>query len=319
MMTDGSDLRELRALATRLAQLRQADILVYSGELTRPGDGDLALEHNERRRQPNCMFVLRTLGGSADAAYRLVRTLRRHYRRLIVYVDDCCKGAGMLLALAADELVMSDFGELGPLDLVSQHAITLGHGESGLAPVQSLQALHAEAETSFERYLARFRSQRSLGMTSRLALEHASALAIGLMGPVFSQIDPLHIAEVDRARQTATLYAQRLGRDHLKEGALDRLLTAYPSHDFVIDREEANELLRTVRAPSVEEAAFLTHVEPIVSEHRLQGHLLSLDDALAIAALAERDRPADPSPNEQEHDASREATEGEVGTGKSMD
>ena len=34
-----------------------------------------------------------TLGGSSDAAYRLVRTLRRRYRRLTVGVDDYCKGA----------------------------------------------------------------------------------------------------------------------------------------------------------------------------------------------------------------------------------
>jgi hypothetical protein len=178
-MTDGSDLQELRGLATRLAQLRQADILVSSGELTHPGDGDLALAHDGRQRQPNCMLILRTLGGSTDVAYRLVRTLRRRYRRLIVYVDDACKGAGVLLALAAHELVISDFGELGPLDLVSQHAVTPGRGESGLAPVQGLRALRAEAETAFEQYLTRFCSRRSLGMTSRSAVEHASALAIG--------------------------------------------------------------------------------------------------------------------------------------------
>ena len=164
-MADGGDLRELRALATRLAERRQADVLIYSGELAHPGDGDLALERHGRPRQPNCLLLLSTLGGSAEAAYRLARTLRRHYRNLTVYLDDYCKGAGMLLALTADELVISDFGELGPLDLASQHAIIPGHGESGLAPIQGLRALRAEAETSFEQYLARFRSRRGLAMT----------------------------------------------------------------------------------------------------------------------------------------------------------
>lgn len=317
-MADGGDLRELRGLATRLAQHRQADILVSSGELTRPGDGDLPLERHDRPRQPTCMLVLRTLGGSSDAAYRLVRTLRRRYRRLIVYVDDSCKGAGMLLALAADELVISDFGELGPLDLVSQHAATPGRGESGLAPVQGLRALRAEAETAFERYLARFRTTRSLGMTSRSALEQASTLAIGLMGPIFSQVDPLQVAEVDRAVQTATLYAQRIGGSHLKEGALDRLLTGYPSHDFVIDREEANDLFRTVRAPSADEGAFLVQVEPIMSERRLQGRLLWLDDALDIAAREERDRPSAARPVEHEQDGRGETVGSDAGADESV-
>src|SRR3954469_10825473 len=140
-MTDGGDLHDLRTLASQLAQLRQADILIYSGEIARPDGGQLSLLRPDRPRRPNCLLLLSTLGGSAEAAYRLARALLRRYARLTVFVDDFCKGAGMLLALAAHELVMSDFGELGPLDLTSQHAINPGRGESGLALVQSLNAL----------------------------------------------------------------------------------------------------------------------------------------------------------------------------------
>jgi hypothetical protein len=321
MMTVGDDLHELRALAMRLTRARRAEILIYSGELVRPGDGDLSLGRNDRPRPPNCMLTLRTMGGSADAAYRLVRTLGRQYRRLIVYIDDSCKGAGMLLALAADELVISDFGELGPLDLVSQHAIMPGHRESGLAPLQGLQALRAEAQTTFELYLTRFRSRRSLGMTSRSALEHASALSIGLMGPVFSHIDPLQIAEVDRAVKTATLYAQRLGGNHLKEGAFDHLLTSYPSYDFVIDREEAHDLFRTVRAPDPEEGAFLTHVEPIISDRRFQGRLILFDDALTQVSskgdIRSAGAPAE-RPVASSAEGSTETGEPEVTSGRPM-
>jgi hypothetical protein len=289
-MPDDGDLHELRALATTLAQLRQADILIFSGDLARPSDGSMSVERREQPQLPNCLLVLCTLGGSTEAAFRLARTLRRDYRHLTVYIDDYCKGAGMLLALTADDLVISDFGELGPLDLVSQRAVIPGRGDSGRAHVQALRALRAEAESSFEEYLARFRS-RSLAMTSRSAIEQASALAIGLMGPVFAQVDPLHVAEADRAKTTATLYVQRLGGNHLKEGALERLLTGYPSHDFVVDREEASDLLRTVRAPTPDESDFLTQIEPIVTQRRFRSRLLRLDEALAVAASPERNQP----------------------------
>ena len=297
-MIDGSEFGELRALATRLSQIRQADIFIYSGELTRPGDGSLVLGRNHRPRRATCLLVLSTLGGAADAAYRLARALGRRYTRLTVYVDDYCKGAGMLLALAAHELVISDFGELGPLDLTSQHPSTPGQRESGLALVQGLQALRAEAETSFEQYLTRFRAGRQ--MTSRAALEQASALSVGLMSPVFSQIDPLQIAEVDRALQTARLYTQRLGEAHLKPRALDRLLTGYPSHDFVIDREEADDLLRTVRAPTPEEVDFLTQVEPILGDRRTQARLLRLEDALRLVEST-------PAPNREPNEGAASA------------
>jgi hypothetical protein len=289
-MVDGSELRELRELAARLARQRQTDILLYSGELARPGDGHLALGRPDRPRGATCLLVLRTLGGSADAAYRLARALVRHYRRLIVYVDDYCKGAGMLLALAAHELVISDFGELGPLDLASPHPVTPGRGESGLALIQGLQALREQAETTFEQYLTRFRSRRGLAMSTRSAIEQASALSVGLMREVFSQIDPFQVAEAERARRMATLYTERLGTGHLKEGALERLLTGYPSHDFVIDREEADDLLRTVRAPTGDERVFLTQLEPVISDRRTQARLLSLDDALAIVESTEQAR-----------------------------
>jgi hypothetical protein len=279
---DEYDLQELRVLAARLAQVRQADILLYSGPLSRPRDGQLMPGRQDRPARSACLLLLSTLGGSSDAAYRLVRTLRRRYARLTVYVDDYCKGGGMLLALAAHELVLSDFGELGPLDLYQQHPITPGHGESGLSLTQGLQALRLEAETSFEQHLARLRSRRMLPMTSRAAIEQASAMTVGLLGPVFSQIDPVHIAEADRAQRTGRLYAERLALANLKEGALDRLLTGYPSHDFVIDREEATDLLRTVRAPTSDEAEFLTYVEPVMHDRRTQSRLLFLDDALGV-------------------------------------
>jgi hypothetical protein len=279
-MTAATDLRELRTLAAGLTEAHQTDILLYSGELTRPGDGSMALARSSHPRRPNCLLVLRTPGGAADAAYRLARTLRRRYARILVSVDDYCKGAGMLLALAADELVISDFGELGPLDLAAPQPVTPGHSESGRT--QRLQALRAEAESFCEQHDARLRSRQGRAMSAGSAVEQAAALSAGPMGSVLSQIDRLHVADVERAMRTAALYVQRLGPQHLKDGGLERLLSGYPSHDFVIDREEASEMLRTVRAPSPEEDAFLVQLEPVLTTRRFQGRLLFLEEALTL-------------------------------------
>jgi hypothetical protein len=304
-MTDAGDLDELRSLTSQLEQIRQADILVYGGEITRPDGGQANLSRRDTSRRPACLLVLSTLGGSPDAAYRLARTLLRQYSRLTLLVDDYCKGAGMLLALAAHELVMSDFGELGPLDLTSQHAIRPGRGESGMSLVQSLNALRVEAESSFEQIATRLRSRRGAAMTARAANEHASSMAIGLLTPVFAQIDPLQIAEVDRAVRTARLYAERLGLANLKREGLERLLTGYPSHDFVIDRDEADDLLRTVRAPTDLEANFLTHVEPVMSSRRTQGRLLRVEEALAaVEGGAPREQPAPDAQKKESTEAS---------------
>jgi hypothetical protein len=47
---------------------------------------------------------------------------------------------------------------------------------------------------------------------------------------------------------------------NLKPDALSRLVAQYPSHSFVIDRDEAQSLFQTVRAPSEFEEALGEHL-----------------------------------------------------------
>lgn len=47
-------------------------------------------------------------------------------------------------------------------------------------------------------------------------------------------------------------YGERLENNNLKEQALYDLLAAYPSHGFVIDRNEARKIFKSVEAPSKE-------------------------------------------------------------------
>ena len=52
----------------------------------------------------------------SEAAYLVARELRRRFAQLTAYVPFEAKSAATLLCLAADELVLGDLGELGPLD-----------------------------------------------------------------------------------------------------------------------------------------------------------------------------------------------------------
>lgn len=94
-----------------------ADFFVYSGALDYANVEcflDMA-EKGERRK--NAALILTTFGGDAAAAYRLVRFIKAHYTKFYLYVFGFCKSAGTLLALGADEIVMSLRGEFGPLDV----------------------------------------------------------------------------------------------------------------------------------------------------------------------------------------------------------
>lgn len=275
---------DLRALADRIAAERRADVLVFRGRIARDGDGQLAPAQRRHADRRDIILILSTLGGSGDAAYRVMRSLHRAYERVIVVVDDVCKGAGTLLVLGADELVISDYGELGPLDVHGGAPVQLGQMSSGLAPLQALRSLRAEALDLFEESYRQLRERARPPLSTRSAAERASEIAVGLMSPISAQLDPGQIGDVDRGVRMAREYARRIDRANLKSGALDRLVSDYPSHDFVIDLEEARDLFQRVRPPTDDEAALLAFLEPIMADRRNQGRFLSVEHVLGTGA-----------------------------------
>ena len=86
-----------------------------------------------------------------------------------------------------------------------------------------------------------------------------------LYGNIYSQVDPIRLGSVVRANNIAMHYGERLGSKNLKSEALGSLVLGYPSHDFVIDREQAAELFHCVREPTSGEEALVELVEADVT------------------------------------------------------
>ena len=86
-----------------------------------------------------------------------------------------------------------------------------------------------------------------------MAAEISSGLTVGLLGPLYQQLDPIRLGEVERSLKISGDYTERLtshqSSSNLKEGAVARLLGSYPSHGFVIDTKEARELFKRVEEP----------------------------------------------------------------------
>ena len=237
------------------------DVFFVSAELDRSiADRFRAVHEEQANHDQHCILVLTTPGGDADAAYIMSRYLRRVYEHLTVCVFGYCKSAGTLLALGAHELVMGRRGELGPLDVQVSEKDQLVRDGSGLEIFTSLGVLFAHAYESFERYFLTT-VERSRGqITTKTAADIATTLAIGLMAPISAQVDPLRLGREQRELDIASHYAQRLD---VSAEAIAQLTKAYPSHGFVIDREEAIDLLAIARSPNEMEEA----LESALSEH----------------------------------------------------
>lgn len=241
------------------------DFLVISRSIDRSLHEDLTALMKTRVHD-QCTLFLTTQGGSADAAYRIARCLRHHYKHLRVVIPSFCKSAGTLILIAANEIAIGDLGELGPLDVQVFKATELAERGSGLDIVAALEAVRSHTQHSFKRAMLDIRSWSRL--STKMAGEFAAKIAVGIAGPLYAQIDPNRLGEMNRKMRVAFEYGLRLDEYclNLKEDALDRLVGYYPSHGFVIDRKEAKELFREVCVPNDQEYAFIESMREVVLE-----------------------------------------------------
>lgn len=231
------------------------DLFFVSGPLTRDTAQLLYEAHGQSQGRNHCVLVLTTSGGDANAAYLAARHLRRSYEKLTVCVFGYCKSAGTLLALGAHELVIGERGELGPLDVQVSTKDEIIPSVSGLEIFASIEVLTNYAFGMFEQCLLTLIAKSDGQVTTRTAAQVATELAVGVLGPVAAQIDPLRLGHEQRALDVAARYAERLG---VSANVVARLTGGYPSHGFVIDLEEAAGFLPEdlVRAPTDDERLF---------------------------------------------------------------
>ena len=255
-------------IAARIAERQNADIILYNGGIFRPCDEQLIREciaRGKDGRRENVILILVTGGGDPDAAYRIARCLQRNYKNFSLYVSGICKSAGTLIAVGANELIMSDHGELGPLDIQMAKKDEFFASQSGLTVSTALEALESRAFQAVERMFFEIEANTGGMLSVQTATDLASKTVVGLYGPIASQIDPMHLGESARALVIADAYGKRLNeksRNLASANALTELYTAYPSHGFVIDRDDAQTLFLNVREPDKEELALVEALGP---------------------------------------------------------
>ena len=242
------------------------DVLVYAGPVSYEGFQSVIRGTPDKKRK-NVLILLVTLGGDADSAYRIVQFLRRSYDKVTVFVPGVCKSAGTLICLGAHEVVIAEAGELGPLDVQIREENELFTVRSGLAIPQALDFLESRMLDALRAVLV------DVAGGGRLGTERASQIAVnttvGLFAPIYSKIDPAGLGETARELAVAQDYAKRLA-ENLRPGALERLVSGYSSHSFVIDIDETKQLFLKVREPSDHEATLARHLHLTPAARRFQ-------------------------------------------------
>lgn len=196
-------------------------------------------------RKKNVTVLISTAGGSANDAFRMMRLLQNNYENISVVIIGSCYSAGTLFALGAHKILMSEGATLGPLDVQIRREDDFAR-MSGESYRQALMDLSAIAQMVFRDNFINLKSRRDILLSTPTASKIASEMAIGIVSPIVSQIEPVKLGEMMRYQLIAESYGRRLmaGKYHgsVINKALLKLTSGYPSHGTVIDCKEAKNL-----------------------------------------------------------------------------
>lgn len=215
------------------------ELIIYIANLQHPGGG---IDRNDvmafgdlldGKNEVDMDLLLQSPGGDIDVAEKIVYMCMGRAKSFRVIVTESAKSAATLIALAADEIVMGDTSELGPID--PQIVITTAAGQTVSRPALSfLDGLRAIQEE----------------------VNKAGGILSPVYFPLLEQLDPALIDFCRKAIRRAERFAEKWLKNSQCKNApkiakqiAHKLVDPkrYLMHGTVIDHNEASSLGLTVK------------------------------------------------------------------------
>jgi len=235
----------IKDVIENIERIRSSTVISYmaaQNALVGPEDAGMIVDTIEMilppsRKIERLDLFLHSPGGFLDSAYKIVRICKEYANEFNVIVPLAAKSAATVITLGANEILMTVFSELGPIDPIIQHP----YKPDVRVPARSIKDFFSflnSTETS-DRILVdpQFKSQMS------------------------SLLDPYLIGSYQTALNSSKQIAEKLLKenalkDHpeLVDEAVKKFSETYYSHSYVIDRNEAREIgLNVINTESIPE------------------------------------------------------------------
>lgn len=254
----GVDKTQLSSLIAAVEKERNSKVIVYwTTHLAKISEGVAVSLYDQLqaigKKQPIDLYLFSN-GGDAEAPWRIVTLIREYSSRFGVLIPHQARSAATLLALGADEIVMTALATLGPIDPTRTHPLLptrAGATESEPTSVQDM------------RYAMQF-VREAAGQGSEHT--YTSEAWASIFSALFDKIHPLAIGAIEQTYALAKLIAKKCLETHMAgEGAeekiaqiADSLCDDFKSHTYPIGRVEARELgLKVSDAPETLDAAMM--------------------------------------------------------------
>jgi Serine dehydrogenase proteinase len=258
---DSAQRRKIQAAGRRFAELTGGSpCLLLIGQLIGVGDPGVS---TERRVQLCCQerfgypkpvpeetinVILDSTGGPLDTAFRTALYLSRYAANINIYIPRKAKSAGTLIAVAANSIFMSPFGELGPLDTQIRDPRNPTDYISALDCYQSVDYVREFGFSTLSQALKQLAAVTQGKLLLTDSLDAAAKFAIGSITPMLSQTRSLDFGAWGRSLKMGEKYAQillsRAGETDQGRAAriASRLVYGYTHHRFPIDITEARDM-----------------------------------------------------------------------------
>ncbi len=178
----------------------------------------------ESRKLDKLDLFLHSPGGFLDSAYKIIKICKEYSKEFNVIVPLSAKSAATVIALGANEIVMTVFAELGPIDPIIQHP----YKPNVRVPARSIKDFFAFLEST---------------ETDKIQVDPQFRVHMS------SLLDPYLIGSYQTALNSSKQIAEILLKENALKNQLDRVPEAvkklteyYYSHSYVIDRNEAREI-----------------------------------------------------------------------------
>jgi hypothetical protein len=237
-------------LITDLEGLRGSRVIVYwLPPLAQISDDAVVPFYDQLRcigSQSKIDVVLYTVGGATEIPWRLVTLIRSYCKEFGVLIPHRAHSAGTLLAMGADEIMMTPLGTLGPIDPSRTHPLLPVRENASEAEPVSVQDL---------RHAMQFIREAGGPGTEMPYTPDAMA---HIFEALFDKIHPLAIGAIEHSYALAKLIGRKCLSTHMdpaKNGPaidhiVDTLCDQLKSHSYQIGREEARDIgLKAVDAP----------------------------------------------------------------------
>ena len=183
-------------------------------------------------------LVVFTLGGDVEAPSRIITLLREFCSELAVLAPFKCSSAGTIIAMGADEIVMTPLSVLGPIDPTRSHPLLpKREGAPEAEPISVQDMRHA-----MQFIMNTAKPEVGGGYTAEAMAQIVTAL--------FEKIHPLAIGAIEQSYALAKLVGRRCLETHMDPDTqaeeikkiVDTLCDEYKSHAYQIGRQEARQI-----------------------------------------------------------------------------